>query len=79
MSDDLIGRLSDSCYLAFEDGTNDFSAAQEAIDRIEELEAKLTKVVEIGNKMAVSIKGNYYIPNVVAEWEAVLAELEGKE
>jgi hypothetical protein len=39
---------------------------------------KLAKAVEIGNKMAKSIKGNYYIPNVVAEWEAVLAELEGK-
>lgn len=38
MSDDLIERLSESCYLAFEDGTNDFSAAQEAIDRIKQLE-----------------------------------------
>ena len=37
---------------------------------------KLAKAVEIGNKMAKSIKGNYYIPNVVAEWNAVLAELE---
>jgi hypothetical protein len=40
---------------------------------------KLEKAVEIGNKMAASIKGNYYIPNVVAEWNAVLAELEGWE
>ena len=40
---------------------------------------KLEKAVEIGNKMAASIKGNYYIPNVVAEWNAVLAELEGVE
>jgi len=48
-------------------------------DRIEQTEAKLTKAVEIGNEMAASIKGNYYIPNVVAEWNAVLAELEGKE
>lgn len=44
-----------------------------------EAEAKLAKAVEIGNKMAASIKGNYYIPNVVAEWNAVLAELEGKD
>ena len=35
--DDLIKRLGASCYLAFENGTNDYSAAQEAIDRIEEL------------------------------------------
>ena len=34
---DLIKRLGSSCYLAFEDGTNDYSAAQEAIDCIEEL------------------------------------------
>jgi len=40
---------------------------------------KLAKAVEIGNEMAASIKGNYYIPNVVAEWNAVLAELEGGE
>jgi len=39
---------------------------------------KLAKVMEIGDKMAASIKGNYYIPNVVAEWNAVLAELEGE-
>jgi hypothetical protein len=39
---------------------------------------KLAKAVEIGNKMAASIKGNYYIPNIVAEWNAVLAELEGE-
>lgn len=38
MTDDLVKRLSGSCYLAFEDGTNDYSAAQEAADRIEQLE-----------------------------------------
>lgn len=43
-----------------------------------EAEAKLAKAVEIGNKMAASIKGNYYTPNVVAEWNATLAELEKK-
>lgn len=37
MSDDLKERLSGSCYLAFENGTNDYSAAQEALDCIEEL------------------------------------------
>ena len=35
---DLIKRLGASCYLAFEVGTNDYSAAQETIDRIEGLE-----------------------------------------
>jgi len=48
-------------------------------DLVGGLEAKLAKAVEIGNEMAASIKGNYYIPNVVAEWNAVLAELEGNK
>ena len=46
MSDDLIKRLGSSCYLAFENGTNDYSAAQEAIDHIEQTEAKLAIAVE---------------------------------
>jgi len=53
MSDDLVNRLRDSCYLAFDDGTNDYAAAHKAADRIEELqgraaavEAKLEKAVE---------------------------------
>ena len=51
--------------------------AADALDRAVVAEAKLAKAVEIGNKMAASIKGNYYIPNVVAEWNAALAELRG--
>ena len=39
MSDDLKQNLRGSCYLAFEDGTNDYETAPEAADRIEELEA----------------------------------------
>jgi len=38
MTDDLVKRLRDSCYLAFDDGTNDYSTAIEAADRIEVLE-----------------------------------------
>jgi hypothetical protein len=41
MSDDLKQNLRGSCYLAFEDGTNDYETAPEAADRIEELEAEL--------------------------------------
>ena len=55
------------------------TAWDQALDQRNKAEAKLAKAVEIGNKMAASIKGNYYIPNVVAEWVTVLAELEGKE
>ena len=39
MTDDLVKRLRVSCYLAFEDGTNDYGSAIEAADRIEALEA----------------------------------------
>ena len=46
MSDDLKQNLRGSCYLAFEDGTNDYETAPEAADRIEALEAKLVVAVE---------------------------------
>jgi uncharacterized protein YhaN len=42
MTDDLKARLRGSCYLAFEDGTNDYGSAPDAADRIEELEEALT-------------------------------------
>jgi hypothetical protein len=45
-------------------------------DRIEELEAKLAKALGIGNKMAKSIEGNYYIPGVVKEWRATISDLK---
>jgi hypothetical protein len=44
MSDDLKQNLRGSCFLAFEDGTNDYETAPEAADRIEELEAQLSNV-----------------------------------
>jgi hypothetical protein len=42
------------------------------------LEAKLAKAVEIGNKMAHSIEGNYYLPNIAGEWRKVAAEIKGE-
>lgn len=39
-----------------------------AESRIKELEAKLAKAVEIGDKMAASIEGNYYLPGVATDW-----------
>jgi hypothetical protein len=45
-----------------------------AADRIEELEAKLAKAVEIGNRMAASIEGNYYIPGVAGEWRKLTGD-----
>jgi len=44
MTDDLVKRLRDSCYLAFDDGTNDYSTAIEAADRIEALEAEVKRL-----------------------------------
>ena len=45
---------------------------------ISKLEAKLAKAVEIGNKMAHSIEGNYYLPNIAGEWRKVAAEIKGE-
>jgi hypothetical protein len=47
-----------------------------AADRIEALTAKLAKALGIGNKMAKSIEGNYYIPGVVKEWRATISDLK---
>lgn len=46
--------------------------------RAEAAKAKLAKAVEIGNAMAKSIAGNYYLPGIATKWFTVLAELEGK-
>ena len=43
---------------------------------VRDLEAKLAKAVEIGNKMAHSIEGNYYLPNIAGEWRKVAAEIK---
>ena len=40
----------------------------EAEVKLSESEALLAKAVEIGNRMAASIEGNYYIPGVAGEW-----------
>lgn len=53
------------------------SGTDARLDRIEKLEAKLAKAVEIGNKMAHSIEGNYYLPNIAGEWRKVAAEIKG--
>jgi len=46
MSDELKQNLRGSCYLAFEDGTNDYETAPEAANRIEELEGQLKTVLD---------------------------------
>jgi hypothetical protein len=48
-------------------------------EKIEALTAELAKAVELGDKMAKSIEGNYYTPGLVGEWRATLAEIEGKK
>lgn len=34
-------------------------------------------LVEVGNEMAKSIRGNYYIPGIAGKWEAALARVKG--
>jgi len=48
-------------------------------DLVGGLEAKLAKAVEIGNKMAASIMVKHYIVSVAADWEDMVAKLEGEE
>lgn len=52
MSDDLVKRLRSSCYLAFDDGTNDYSAAPDAADRIEELVMRCDSMARLWAKEA---------------------------
>jgi hypothetical protein len=51
---------------------------EEARDERDALEVKLAAAVEIGNKMAHSIEGNYYLPNIAGEWRKVAAEIKGE-
>ena len=84
MSDDLAKKIAKGA-LRIEWKDTESAArrvAEHAADRIEELEAKLSKseallakAVDVGNKMAKSIEGNYYIPSVAKEWRTTLAEL----
>ena len=39
-----------------------------ATQAVRDLDAKLAKAVEIGDKMAASIEGNYYLPGVATNW-----------
>jgi hypothetical protein len=77
--DNLLFREAADCIDELVKELNISRMANVVMDNgVAELESKLAKTIDVGNKMANawSIKGNYYIPNVVAEWEAVLAELE---
>jgi hypothetical protein len=56
------------------------TAREAALARADERSAsgyKLAKAVELGNNMASFIR-SHYIPSVAAEWEDMLAELEGR-
>jgi len=49
--------------------------AADALDRAVVAEAKLAKAMEIGNEMAKSIAGNYYLPNAATRWFYMMVEL----
>lgn len=59
MSDDLVKRLRDSCYLAFDDNTNDYATAIEAADRIEQLEAALHLGIDMREKQKAYFKRRF--------------------
>jgi len=58
--DDLVKRLRDSCYLAFDDNTNDYATAIEAADRIEQLEAALKEATEYAGRLAIALSKQHY-------------------
>ena len=45
---------------------------QDQQHRIEELETKLVKLLEVGNVMAASIEGNYYIAGIATKWREAI-------
>ena len=84
--DDLVKRLRDSCYLAFDDNTNDYQSAIEAADRIEALEKALHAMLhavchETGFAAAVRADSGKAYPWVTldAAEEQARAALEGKD
>lgn len=50
--DDLTQRLRGACYLAFDDGTNDYATAPDAAARIEALEAEVARLRGAVQKIA---------------------------
>ena len=52
--------------------------SQSNYQRAKAAEANLAKAVNVGNKMAKSIEGNYYLPSVAKEWRTTLAEPKGE-
>ena len=71
MSDDLKQNLRESCYLAFEDGTNDYETAPEAANRIEELEKQNASLEA---KLAVASHNATAFGHKIVALETKLAE-----
>lgn len=69
MSDDLLKALKNSVYLAFDDGTNDYTTALKAAEHIEELEAEL----EGRKKLMLTLAGDKI--DLVSELAGVKFEL----
>lgn len=70
LEDELEMQEQEACMME-----NDYLKLERERDA---LEAKLAAAVEIGNKMAHSIEGNYYLPNIAGEWRKVAAEIKGE-
>jgi len=55
--EELIARLRSACFLAFDDGTNDYSSAPDAADRIEALEGERDKYRDAFNTNCLVLRG----------------------
>jgi hypothetical protein len=58
----ITKRLRDSCYLAFDDGENDYTTAPQAASRIEQLEAEVKRLeqqLKMARRLAHRSKPEY--------------------
>ena len=85
MTDDLVKRLRSSKNVFYEYAADDGAFLREAADRIEELEAKLAKLIEASKPFAaIKIKDGRSQPGEIGRTDvtnirAALAELTGGE
>lgn len=75
MSDDLVKRLRDPNGLA--DSVLSENERKEAADRIEELEAGLSKAIELLGEWRLAASGYLTVQAVINKHDATLKELKG--
>ena len=89
MSDDLVKRLRKGRDVLGEEAADRIEELEKACkeradisqsnyQRAKAAEAKLAKMLVVGDTMAASIEGNYYVSGIAKMWRD-LAELKGEQ